>query len=493
MRVATPRASGTGTAFSVSPDGYLITCAHVVHGATKITVQFDSKTYEAEVISYDSESDLAILKIDAEDLPHLAFCDSDKVQLAQEVRAVGYPLSDMLGESVKMSRGTISGIIKREDENRFQIDARVNPGNSGGPLVDEQGRAVGVASELLTNEKVDSIGFAIPGNEALRLLREKSISAVLAPDGPEFKGPELAKRVTPAVAIVKVEIGPGGFGVKKMQVLQFRGFYDGRGRYRSPSTDESGKLVVDSSGRIHSYEGRLMVPFSHESLGTVGIERLPDDGRTKWSSFRFIVLKMVSSPDSSSSRMPFSGLPYSGFLPPHLRPPFAPGYRPPYDRYRSPLRPPFFRSQPQAEIIPAVEQIQYQRLSTSSDGTVKISKKYQLCSVNAKKDGTGRLNMETAGTLTWDKEIGGVRRCEMKGQVAFSSKNVTVRIPIELTYHVEKKKPEPPQPGAKADMADGSNSRPPVRKVEPSDAAVPPSSLKQAPSSTGLSKFNPDD
>ncbi len=141
----------TGTAFVVHPDGALVTCAHVVLGATEIQVHLGGKTLTGRVVALDKPQDLAVVRVAAKDLPYVPLGNSDELQLAQEIRVIGYPLSDVLGESVKASRGEISGLIKQEHGGKLlQIDATVNPGNSGGPVVDEHGRVVGVASALIT-------------------------------------------------------------------------------------------------------------------------------------------------------------------------------------------------------------------------------------------------------------------------------------------------------------------------------------------------------
>ncbi|MBC8876426.1 MAG: trypsin-like peptidase domain-containing protein [Planctomycetes bacterium] len=100
---------GTGTAFVVSSDGYLVSCAHVVEGATRIEVTLADKKYPARVVDWNKQRDLALLRIEASGLPELRLGATKDVELAQEVRAVGYPLTDVLGQSVKITRGTIAG------------------------------------------------------------------------------------------------------------------------------------------------------------------------------------------------------------------------------------------------------------------------------------------------------------------------------------------------------------------------------------------------
>src|SRR5262249_46239517 len=139
----------TGTGFVVTADGYLVTCAHVVAGATKIEVALGGRTYAAKAIASDADNDLAVLKGEAGGLPALPLAASDAAEVGQEVRALGFPLSDVLGNDLKATRGTISGISKADGRKRLQIDAPINPGNSGGPLVTEGGEVIGVNSAKL--------------------------------------------------------------------------------------------------------------------------------------------------------------------------------------------------------------------------------------------------------------------------------------------------------------------------------------------------------
>ena len=129
----------TGTAFVVEPAGVLVTCALRPRGDADSS-RADKKTYPAKVTAYDPQHDLALLKIEAASLPCIGLLELEQVEMGQEVRVIGFPLSDLLGEGVKITRGTVAGIVDRKDRKLLQIDASINPGNSGGPLVDTQGR-----------------------------------------------------------------------------------------------------------------------------------------------------------------------------------------------------------------------------------------------------------------------------------------------------------------------------------------------------------------
>jgi serine protease Do len=172
----------SGSGIILSPDGYILTNAHVVKSAHSVKVQLNLRA-EAEkreqgdrslnrplagtIIGLDRDSDLAVVKIDKKDLPYLTFGDSDSLRQGQIVLALGNPLG--LDNSVSM--GVVSATarqIKQEDPMVYvQTDAPINPGNSGGPLVDAEGRVVGVNTFILTQSGgSEGIGFAIPGNLA---------------------------------------------------------------------------------------------------------------------------------------------------------------------------------------------------------------------------------------------------------------------------------------------------------------------------------------
>ena len=158
--------SGHGSGVIVSPDGYILTNNHVVDEAEQVDVELsDRRQFRAKVIGKDAPSDVAVIKIDATNLPTLAFGDSDKVEVGDLVLAIGNPLN--IGQTVTMGiiSATGRGDLGIEDyEDFIQTDAAIYPGNSGGALVSLRGELIGINTGFLGAGTNPGMGFAIPIN-----------------------------------------------------------------------------------------------------------------------------------------------------------------------------------------------------------------------------------------------------------------------------------------------------------------------------------------
>jgi len=157
-----------GSGVIVSSDGYIVTNNHVIAGADTVMVLLadEKKEYKAKVIGVDPKTDLAVIKIEAKNLPTIAFSDSSKVREGDVVFAIGNPFG--IGETI--TQGIVSALNKsgigiNEYENFIQTDASINPGNSGGALIDSRGGLVGVNTAIISpTGQNNGIGFAIPAN-----------------------------------------------------------------------------------------------------------------------------------------------------------------------------------------------------------------------------------------------------------------------------------------------------------------------------------------
>ena len=165
---------GLGSGVIISPDGYILTNTHVVDGADEIEVVLSDgkKTYEATMVGTDPQTDIAVLKIEEQNLPAITLANSDSVEVGDVVFAIGNPLG--VGQSVTMgivSAKGRSGFGMTEYEDYIQTDASINPGNSGGALVDAKGRLIGINTFIVSRSGGNQgLGFAVPVNLARYVL-----------------------------------------------------------------------------------------------------------------------------------------------------------------------------------------------------------------------------------------------------------------------------------------------------------------------------------
>ncbi|MFQ9872731.1 MAG: S1C family serine protease [Oscillospiraceae bacterium] len=163
-------ASGEGSGIIMTSDGYIITNAHVISGASGIKVVLNNgEEYEARVIGSDTRTDLAVIKIEANNLTPAEFGESSKMQEGDIVMAIGNPGGLTFAGSI--TQGILSGVNRQLSSSYgttsvLQTDAAINPGNSGGALVNEYGQVIGINSSKISATDYEGIGFAIPIDDA---------------------------------------------------------------------------------------------------------------------------------------------------------------------------------------------------------------------------------------------------------------------------------------------------------------------------------------
>jgi len=178
MRSLPEMASGSGVI--ISNDGYIVTNNHVVDGADEVTVTLSNrKSFKAKVVGADPSSDLAVVKIDAQNLPFLLYGNSDDVKIGQWVLAVGYPLTleTTVTAGIVSAKGRTLDINRRQSqtpvESFIQTDAAVNPGNSGGPLINTDGQLIGINSAIASpTGSYAGYSFTIPVNIVKKIVSD---------------------------------------------------------------------------------------------------------------------------------------------------------------------------------------------------------------------------------------------------------------------------------------------------------------------------------
>ncbi|HUP05694.1 MAG TPA: serine protease [Caldimonas sp.] len=233
-----------GTGFVIGADGLLLTCAHVTGESTTATVTLGGQRLTADVVKADAKADLALLRLRTplpEGTPVLRFREATRPPvLGEEVSTLGYPLSRLLGNSVRMSRGLVSATAGIHDnDQQLQVSAEIQPGSSGGPLLDQKGNVIGVIASSLnpaavaqaTGSLPQNINFAVKTQPVLDFLRDADASVR---DGLRFEPAGGVAGAEKAVAKVQAGIvAPDVDRRDKMVVrLSYQSFWDVWYRFR---------------------------------------------------------------------------------------------------------------------------------------------------------------------------------------------------------------------------------------------------------------------
>ncbi len=236
---------GKGSGVIIDPRGYVITNNHVIDGAARVQVHLkDGRSFVGEVVGADSQTDVAVIKVDAENLPAASLADSEKLKVGQIVLAIGNSLGLQGGPTVSM--GVVSALgrpLPGADfifEGLIQTDTAINPGNSGGPLADINGRVIGLNTAMIPYAQ--GVGFAIPSNTV------KFVSNQILEHG----------------RVIRPWLGISGANLNPALAR----------RYDIPT--DSGVLVVEIDSRGPAYEAGLRVGDVLVELGSQKVKEMKD-------------------------------------------------------------------------------------------------------------------------------------------------------------------------------------------------------------------------
>ncbi len=213
LSIAAEEQYGTGTAFAVSSNGEFLTNAHVVERASSIVVVYQGRKYAAHVLGMDSQNDLAVIKIEQVTIPS-AFSPTLEPTKGEEVYTLGFPNPTLQGFESKYTKGEVSSLTGLQDDQRhMQISVPIQPGNSGGPLINKHGHVVGIISskldslEILKDQRYlpEAVGYAIKTSLAVSLLESLSVP-ILFPDQGDTRD---VSEVEKALGLVVVQLKHG--------------------------------------------------------------------------------------------------------------------------------------------------------------------------------------------------------------------------------------------------------------------------------------------
>jgi hypothetical protein len=204
---------GSGSGFLVASQGYVITNSHVVQGCASVAIQVKGVSRSASILVLDRENDLALLQTDIPAEYHLTFRSNQRIRLGEAVIVVGFPLHGITASSINLTTGTISALAGLGDDTRMiQFTAPVQPGNSGGPLLDQSGNVIGVVTSKLsaawaakaTGDIPQNVNFAIRDSVVKAFLDSRGVEYELGiPSASGLQTTEVAERTERGVVLVQ--------------------------------------------------------------------------------------------------------------------------------------------------------------------------------------------------------------------------------------------------------------------------------------------------
>ena len=400
---------GSGTGFVVGSNGVIVTCAHVVDGTEKIDVVIGGQTYPATVLHSDSSLDLAVIKIEATGLPVLPLANSDQIQLGQPLRVIGFPLSDVLGTGIKITQGSVSGIVDRDGQRQIQTDATINPGNSGGPVFNTRGEVIGIASAKLAGGAISQVGFCVPSSTLSGMLQRQGIILAPAVAGQEMETPALVQKVSPAVAFIKVRMGDDN---QSQVAFRFTATMHNRqegkggrpflpGGFNLPGTEFGEMSLTEFGTPVELSEGNY-APIIMSRLPLLPFVELSKSGQTDWTNQRDISIVREERSEGPTPR-----------------------FRPRFGRFGGSLP----GEQPKVVSVQKASERDQFHVTTNNAQQLVLSRTYELKTTDGSEPA---IVLTGTGSWTFDRAEGMPTASDLKGTYKVTVSGVTVTIPYTV-------------------------------------------------------------
>lgn len=284
--------SSSGSGVIISPDGYIVTNNHVIEDGDEIEVNLnDNREYKAEIIGTDPSTDLALIKIDGENLPFLQFGDSDSLQVGEWVLAVGNPfnLESTVTAGIVSAKGRSIDILEGQDriESFIQTDAAVNPGNSGGALVNTNAQLIGINTAIITRSgRYEGYSFAVPGDLVRKVIKDlrdygmvqRGMLGVFIDEITSSRAKELGLAKVEGIYITRVTPGGGAadaglregdviIGINGVKTRTLPEMQEQVGRYRPGNSIE-----VDYIRKGKTYQARVTLKNKSNSTALINVK-----------------------------------------------------------------------------------------------------------------------------------------------------------------------------------------------------------------------------
>lgn len=271
-----------GACFFVHPEGLAVTCADLVADSLNVTVRYNDQWMKANVIAVDGRANLAILKLPVSNVSCLDVAQVAEIELATAIHSLGFDAGSNQDQSVKFRSGQVSGFTNESEKTEFQFDAKSSRGHSGGPILNDFGQVVGIATTLFQLENLNPVAMAVKSDSIFSLLRTVRVAIPQSERSTKkLEKGELSRNSMASVCLVKAKSRPFS------QAIDYRAAFN----VQDPddfkvSKDDiriaSGTLMVTRPGEVLASEGAGAIGLFLVSPGCIGFEKMNPFGNNSW-------------------------------------------------------------------------------------------------------------------------------------------------------------------------------------------------------------------